>query len=124
MQKILSKLRKNKSIADLVHDNINDIYSRKDSNLEEIEKSYKENIPWDNNVEKIEIVDGILLINECMHEYNDSFKFPLNLSNKVNQWILTNDQYFVIGDNILSSTDSRNYGLVKKSQISYKFICK
>jgi len=42
MQKILSKLRKNKSIADLVHDNINDIYSRKDSNLEEIEKSYKE----------------------------------------------------------------------------------
>lgn len=74
--------------------------------------------------EKIEIVDGILLINERMHEYNDSFKFPLNLSNNVNQWILTNDQYFVIGDNILSSTDSRNYGLVKKSQISYKFICK
>ena len=73
---------------------------------------------------KIEIVDGILLINERMHEYNDSFKFPLNLSNNVNQWILTNDQYFVIGDNILSSTDSRNYGLVKKSQISYKFICK
>jgi len=74
--------------------------------------------------EKIEIVDGILLINERMHEYNDSFKFPLNLSNNVNQWILTNDQYFVIGDNILNSTDSRNYGLVKKSQISYKFICK
>ena len=74
--------------------------------------------------EKIEIADGILLINGRMHEYNDSFKLPLNISNKVKQWILANDQYFVIGDNILNSTDSRSYGLVKKSQISCKFICK
>ena len=74
--------------------------------------------------EKIEIVDGILLINERIFEYSDFFKFPLYLSNKINQWILTNDQYFVIGDNILNSTDSRSYGFVKKSQISCKFICK
>ena len=74
--------------------------------------------------EKIEIVDGLLLINECKSEYDSSFKFPLNVSNETKQWKLAKDQYFVIGDNTLHSTDSRDYGSITKSQISSKFICK
>ena len=74
--------------------------------------------------ENIEIVDGLLLINERMPEDDFSFNFPLNLSNEVNQWKLANDQYYVIGDNILDSTDSRVYGPIHESQISAKFICK
>ena len=74
--------------------------------------------------EKIEIVDGLLLINECKSEYDASFKFPLNVSNETKQWKLAKDQYFVIGDNTLHSTDSRDYGSITKSQISSKFICK
>ena len=74
--------------------------------------------------EKIEIVDGLLLINDCKSEYDSSFKFPLNVSNETKQWKLAKDQYFVIGDNTLHSTDSRDYGSITKSQISSKFICK
>ena len=74
--------------------------------------------------EKIEIVDGLLLINECKSEYDSSFKFPLNVSNETKQWKLAKDQYFVIGDNTLHSTDSRDSGSITKSQISSKFICK
>ena len=74
--------------------------------------------------EKIEIVDGLLLINECKSRYDSSFKFPLNFSNETKQWKLAEDQYFVIGDNTLHSTDSRVYGPITKSQILSKFICK
>lgn len=74
--------------------------------------------------EKLEIVDGVLQIDERVHEYDASFKFPLNIFDENKQWELANDQYFVIGDNIRHSTDSRNYGLIKKSQISSKFIWK
>ena len=74
--------------------------------------------------EKIEIVDGLLLINERKYEYDSSFKYPLNVSHETKQWELAKDQYFVIGDNILHSTDSRAYGSITKSQIASKFICK
>ena len=74
--------------------------------------------------EKIEIVDGLLLINECKYEHDSSFKYPLNVSHETKQWELAKDQYFVIGDNTLHSTDSRAYGSITKSQISSKFICK
>ncbi len=74
--------------------------------------------------EKLEIVDGVLQIDERVHEYDASFKFPLNIFDENKQWELANDQYFVIGDNIRHSIDSRNYGLIKKSQISSKFIWK
>ena len=74
--------------------------------------------------EKLEIVDGILQIDERVHEYDASFKFPLTIFNENKQWELAKDQYFVIGDNIRHSTDSRSYGLIKKSQILSKLICK
>ena len=74
--------------------------------------------------EKIEIVDGLLLINECKYEHDSSFKYPLNVSHETKQWELAKDQYFVIGDNTLHSTDSRAYGSITKSQIASKFICK
>ena len=74
--------------------------------------------------EKLEIVDGILQIDERVHELDASFKFPLTIFNENKQWELAKDQYFVIGDNIRHSTDSRSYGLIKKSQILSKLICK
>ena len=74
--------------------------------------------------EKIEIVDGLLLINECKYEHDSSFKYPLNVSHETKQWELAKDQYFVIGDNTLHSTDSRAYGSITKSQLASKFICK
>tara|TARA_Y100000758_G_C16005090_1_gene405535 strand:- start:242 stop:718 length:477 start_codon:yes stop_codon:yes gene_type:complete len=74
--------------------------------------------------EKLEIIDGILQIDGRVHEYGASFKFPLTIADENKEWELANNQYFVIGDNILHSTDSRTYGLIKKTQILSKYIWK
>ena len=74
--------------------------------------------------ETVEIVDGTLLINNRLDEINKFFKFPLKTKNELENWVLGSDQYFVIGDNFLNSTDSRNYGLVNELDITCKMILK
>ena len=74
--------------------------------------------------EKVEITDGVLLINGHFNEINKLFALPLNITNELNDWVLGKDQYFVIGDNLLNSNDSRNYGPINKIHITSKMILK
>jgi signal peptidase I len=74
--------------------------------------------------EEIEIADGILLINGYFNEINKLFALPLNTTNELNDWVLGKDQYFVIGDNLLNSNDSRNYGPINKTYITSRMILK
>ena len=52
-------------------------------------------------------VNKVRVLSNCY--YNDNVKY-----------ILSDKEYFVVGDNILNSTDSRVFGPVNASMIKYK----
>ncbi len=60
--------------------------------------------------DKISIKDGRLYINDMLKENYDC-------KTENTEYILSNGEYFVLGDNSYKSTDSRAFGAVKKEDI-------
>ena len=63
--------------------------------------------------EKIKCVDGIIYINDEI--YSD--KYAYGITSDFDEFILKDDEYFLLGDNRLVSQDSRNLGPVKEKYI-------
>ncbi|MBE0544810.1 MAG: signal peptidase I [Verrucomicrobia bacterium] len=73
--------------------------------------------------ETVALYRGFVYINnERLHEPylpRNTYTFKRNQEDeRVVMWQLTHDEYFLLGDNRLQSTDSRHYGPVARSQIS------
>ena len=63
--------------------------------------------------EKIKCVSGIIYVNN--EEIDDSFAYGKTEDFK--EYILGDDEYFVVGDNRENSFDSRSFGPIKKDSI-------
>ena len=70
--------------------------------------------------DKIEIKDGRVLVNG--QTVNEPYTQGATAPNR--SWTLSDNQYFVMGDNRLNSLDSRIFGAISRSDILYKVLFK
>ena len=69
--------------------------------------------------DKLIIIDGILYVNGIKNERYPIIKEPGILKNEIT---LADNEYFVIGDNVNYSNDSRNIGVIKRNHIIGKVL--
>ena len=71
--------------------------------------------------ETVEITeDGVLINGKLLYEsYTDSAKETLQETNKINEIILSDNEYFVLGDNRIISFDSRHVGAIHQTKFLY-----
>ena len=69
--------------------------------------------------DKLIIIDGILYVNGIKNERYPIIKEPGILKNEIT---LADNEYFVIGDNVNYSNDSRSIGVIKRSHIIGKVL--
>lgn len=70
--------------------------------------------------ERVHIHDGVLSINGVV--VNEPYLDMEMLGNRNGFWELGNNEYFIVGDNRLTSYDSRNYGAVNGDLIIGKVL--
>ncbi len=71
-------------------------------------------------LEKVEVKGGQLFLDGNL--YQDQYISPIQSGDMT--WTLSNDEYFVLGDNTAYSKDSRSFGPIKSSQIVGKVFTK
>jgi len=71
--------------------------------------------------ETVEIKNNKIYINES--ELNEYYINEPMKNNEDNKWELSQDEYFVCGDNRNYSIDSRKHGPIKDNEIIAKVIC-
>lgn len=71
--------------------------------------------------ETVEITkDGVFINGKLLYEpYTDSAKSTLQETNKINELILSDNEYFVLGDNRVISFDSRHVGAIHQTNFLY-----
>ena len=67
--------------------------------------------------DRLEVIGGRLYVNGTLDERYEKIENPGILSSPI---VLSDDQYFCIGDNVNHSEDCRVIGAVSKSQILYR----
>ena len=72
--------------------------------------------------EIIAFTEGILLVNERRLTEPYLRGIPSNLGLDELHFTLGQDEYFVMGDNRMHSTDSRHYGPVKRAQVEGRIV--
>ena len=74
--------------------------------------------------ERITFTDGMLLVNGDKLTEPYLRGLPPYLGLEHSEFVLDGEEYFVMGDNRAHSTDSRDYGPVRRAQIEGRAVCR
>ena len=74
--------------------------------------------------ERVTFTDGMLLVNGDKLAEPYLRGLPPYLGLERSEFVLGGEEYFVMGDNRAHSTDSRDYGPVRRAQIEGRAVCR